>query len=179
AQRERRRDELARLEADDDPGVGRAARRTALVAMGGLWTVAPLLADVIDPAALPRTLRYLMPAGLLVLALAVWYRARASLAKTAINRRFLVALLAGFCAHMVHLLTVQIAALPPRSELAMGMVSFGAIGAVLAHTAERRLWPIVPLYWVGAVAAAGLRDHSALVLSFCNLLLTLFVLTIW
>ena len=61
----------------------------------------------------------------------------------------------------------------------MSMVSFGAIGAVLAHTADRRLWPLLPLYWLGALAAALQRDMSAYILSGCNLVLTLYLFAIW
>jgi hypothetical protein len=59
------------------------------------------------------------------------------------------------------------------------MVSFGAIAAVLAYTADRRLWPVVALYWLGAIVAASRREQSAYVLSLCNLLLTLYLFAIW
>jgi serine/threonine-protein kinase len=173
------REELTRLQRELDPGIGRPARRAAMVAMGVLWTFAPLLAEIVDPSAAPAVVSYLMPAGLLALALVVWYAARESLAKTAINRRFLIAMLVGFCAHMVHVLLVQLAVLPAKAELAMGMVSFGAIAAVLAYTAERRLWPLVPLYWGGALLAGGFREQSPYVLSACNLALTIYMLAIW
>jgi hypothetical protein len=179
ALQQRRREDLERLEAELDPRLGRGARRAAMVAMGVAWTAAPMLANHIDPSALPRSFNYASPVVLLLVALAVWYRARASLAKTAINRRFLVAMLVGFCAHMIHVLVVQLGGLPLKTELAMGMVSFGAIAAVLAYTAERRLWPVVPIYWAGAIAAGLWRDHSAYVLSFANLVLTLYMLAIW
>ncbi len=179
AERERERQELERLQRDVDPGIGRAARRAAVVAMGIVWTFAPLLANVVDPTSVPRLVNFVSPVVLLLLALAVWYRARSALNITAINRRFLIAMLVGFCAHMVHVLVTQLMELPPRSELAMGMVSFGAIVAVLAYTAERRLWPLVPVYWLGALAGAAFRDHSAYVLSGCNLLLTAYMFAIW
>ena len=181
AQREeqRRRAEIEAMRRENDPRVGRGARRAALGAMGLLWTVAPLLADVVDPTKTPAYTHYLGPALLLTLAGAVWYLARQSLAVTTINRRFLVAMLAGFCAHMVHLLVVELGGLPVRSEIAQGMVSFGAITAGLAYTAERRLWPLAPLYWVGALVAGAFRDQSAWVLSGTNLVLTVYLFAIW
>lgn len=175
----RERGELERLQRDLDPSVGVGARRLAMVAMGVVWTFAPLLANVVDPQTTPEIVNYLSPIVLFTLAVGVWYAARDKLAKTAINRRFLVAMLVGFCAHMVHLLVVALADLAPKTELAMGMVSFGAIAAVLAHTAEKRLWPLVPIYWVGALGAAASVSHAAYVLSGCNLVLTLYMLTIW
>ena len=60
----------------------------------------------------------------------------------------------------------------------MSMVSFGAIGAILAHTADRRLWPLMPLYWLGDLAAALQRDMSAYILSGQNLVLTLYLFAI-
>lgn len=175
----RERGELERLQRDLDPTVGIGARRFALVAMGVLWTFAPLLANVVDPATTPAIVNHVSPIVLFTLAVGVWYAARDKLAKTAINRRFLVAMLVGFCAHMVHLLVVALAGLAPKTELAMGMVSFGAIAAVLAYTADKRLWPLVPVYWLGALGAAASVDHAAYVLSGCNLVLTLYMLAIW
>ncbi len=173
------RGELERLQRDLDPSIGAGARRFAAVGMGALWTVAPLLANVIDPASTPVVVSYVSPLVLLTVALGVWYAAREQLAETAINRRILVAMLVGFCAHMVHLLVVAAAGLAPKTELPMGMVSFGAIAAVLAYTAEKRLWPSVPLYWLGALGAAASVEHAAYVLSACNLVLTLYMLAIW
>jgi serine/threonine protein kinase len=179
AKQRQQRDQLERLKHDVDPRIGRGTRRLALVAMGIAWTVAPLSANYVDPAATSDVVNYGSPIVLLLAAVLVWYRARASLVKTAINRRFLVAMLVGFCAHMVHVLVTQLASLPHKTELSMGMVSFGAILAVLSYTAEKRMWPLVPVYWLGALVSAPLRDHSAYVLSFCNLLLTVFMFKIW
>ena len=166
-----KRRELLELEQQMDPRIGAGTRRAAFVAMGVVWTLAPLSANVMDVRAMPLVVSYLSPVVLLALALLVWWRARNALGKTAINRRFVVALLVGFCAHMVHVLSVQLAGLPARSELAMGMVSFGAIVAILAHTADSKLWPMVPLYWGGAVVGALFREQSAYVLAGCNLVL--------
>jgi serine/threonine-protein kinase len=176
---EQRRAEFESMRRENDPGVGRGARRAALGLMGLLWTVAPLLADVVDPTTTPAWVHYLGPATLLAIASGVWYGARESLAQTTINRRFLVSMLAGFCAHMVHILAVELGGLPVRSELAQGMVSFGAITAVLAYTAERRLWPLAPVYWLGALVAAAFRDVGSWVLAGANLILTVYLFAIW
>lgn len=178
AQREKQA-ELERLQRDLDPRIGVGTRRIAMVAMGAVWTFAPLLANVIDPAKTPMIVNYVSPVVLLTLALGVWYAARDKLSQTAINRRFLIAMLVGFCAHMVHLLVVALAGLAPKTELSMGMVSFGAIAAILAYTAEKRLWPLVPVYWLGALVAAAKVSHAAYVLSGCNLILTLYMFAIW
>ncbi|MCA9618109.1 MAG: serine/threonine protein kinase [Myxococcales bacterium] len=175
----KKEEELERLRRDIDPGVGRNTRRAAMVAMGALWTCAPLLANVVDPTKAPLVINYVSPVVLLLIALGVWYYARDKLSQTAINRRFLVAMLVGFCAHMVHLLVVALADLPHKTELAMGMVSFGAILAILAHTAEKRLWPLVPVYWLGALVGAQDLSTSAYVLAGCNLLLTSYMFAIW
>ncbi len=174
-----RREELERLEADLDPTIGRRVRRIAMVAMGVVWTFAPLTANVVDPRQMPRVFNLASPVVLLVLGLGVWWRTREALNKTAINRRFIVAMLVGFCAHMINVLVVNLAGLPLRSELPVGMVTFGTIVAVLAYTAERRFWPLVPVYWIGALVGAVYRLESAYVLSVCNLLLTLYMFAIW
>jgi serine/threonine-protein kinase len=170
----RRRADLEHLERDLDLRIGRGARRAVSVGMGVLWIFAPLLANLSET---PRV--SLLVTGLLVvLALLLWLRAR-ELKATAINRRIFVAILVGFGAHGMHLVANRLAGHEPQAELAMSMVSFGAIGAVLAHTADRRLWPLLPLYWLGALAAALQRDMSAYILSGCNLVLTLYLFAIW
>jgi serine/threonine-protein kinase len=179
AAEQHKRAELTRLQRDLDPRIGRRTRRAVSVGMGVVWTLAPLLTNLVEPAHTASVVTLVPPVLLLLLAIGLWIGARESLSQTAINRRIMVAILVGFCAHMVHVLATQLAGLPPHSELAMGMVSFGAITAILAHTAESRLWPLVPLYWLGALAAAVRRNESAYILSGCNLLLTLYLFGIW
>jgi eukaryotic-like serine/threonine-protein kinase len=179
ADEERRIAELERLQQDLDPRIGRGVRRGVTVAMGALWTLTPLLANYVDPTKTPPAIAYSFPAGLFVLAVVLWIWKRDSLGKTAVNRRLLVAILIGFCAHMLHVLATQLGALPAHSELAMGMVTFGAIIAVVAQTVDRRFWPMVPVYWAGALAAAPLREAAAYILSGCNLFLTIYFFAIW
>jgi serine/threonine-protein kinase len=176
---ERRIAGLEKLERDLDPGIGRGARRGLTVAMGALWTLTPLLANYADPANTPPAVTFGMPVGLLVLAVVLWAWKRNALGKTAVNRRLLVAMLVGFCAHMLHVLATQLGALPPLAELPAGMVTFGAIIAVIANSVDRRFWPMVPIYWCGALAAGAFRDAGAYILSGCNLILTIYFFAIW
>jgi serine/threonine-protein kinase len=171
--------ELEKLQRELDPKVGQRTRRIVSVVLGVSWTLAPLSINYMDSDATPWVNTTVVPVLLLGFAILMWFLARAPLAETAINRRVMLTIVIGVCATFLQVIVSQLEGLPPRSEIAMNMVTAGAILALVASSLERKLWAMVPVYWIGGLVGAVWRDNAAWVLSGCNLVLTVYVFAIW
>ncbi|HZO12811.1 MAG TPA: serine/threonine-protein kinase, partial [Polyangiaceae bacterium] len=178
ARDQKRLAELSKLERELDPKVGQHTRRIVGVILGASWTLAPLSLNYVDPSA-AKAMTSVVGVALLVLAIVIWYLARAPMAETAVNRRIMMAIVIGMAATLTQAVVSQLSGLPPRSEVAMNMVTAGAILALMAAMVERKLWPMAPVYWVGGLLGATWRDGSPWLLSACNLALTIYVFAIW
>ncbi|MCB9540079.1 MAG: serine/threonine protein kinase [Myxococcales bacterium] len=170
---------LERLRADLDPLTGQRTRTFFMVVMGGIWTASPVARQWIDQG--PPTYRTAIGGPLVFLAVAAgltWW-GRASMMRTAVNRRLLAAMFTCLAGLVVNDLVNRALGVPASVSLGQHIAVTGLTLTLIVATIDRRLWPAAAASWAAYALTGVLPDHVHLLMAVANGLLTINGIWVW
>jgi serine/threonine-protein kinase len=172
---------LASMARDLDMRTGRNVRLWSSVAFGIVWTFLPWIGFLMergDPNA-DQIWPFVSSTLMLLVAVGVWFRYREALGRTAINRvlvRSVGVVLAAQIALFAMTFKLRVSYEATRVIV---LLLYAACSAMVAATAERRLWPTPAAYFAVAMIATIWPVLAWPVESIANLALTVNVLVVW
>jgi serine/threonine-protein kinase len=172
---------LRRLAASLDPDVGRRTRVLVGAGLGAFWTLAPLAAHFLTNAG--RSYSFTDALGLgtavLVVGVAVAYRARKALFATAINRRLVASFALVMLIEIGNDLWGHAAGRTPAEVLALDAFLYFVMSSSLVIHFTPALAPAALGYGVTFVVASLRPELAWLAIAAGNLLLTLNAVWVW
>jgi serine/threonine-protein kinase len=173
---------LRATQRDYDPSLGRRTRWVVSVIFGTVWTIVPLLlwwandAGVLESSHLGHLIANLL---LCAFGAALFYWARASMTRTAINRGIVGVMTAAFIAQILVSIGCWIARVPTNLVLVMYMAVWtGTAGAAVA-TIESRLWPTMVSFGLCFLAGTYAPEYRHLLAAIGNAVLSANATFLW
>ncbi len=167
---------------DYDPSVGRRTRWFVSVIFGVVWTVVPLVLwyvgsfGVLTGSHLGHILTNIL---LCVFGGGLFYWARDSMTRTAINRGIVGVMTAAFIAQILVSIGAWIADLPSSLVLVLYFAVWTGVAGAAVATIEARLWPSVVAFGACFLAGMSAPEYRHLLASFGNAVLAINTTFLW
>ncbi len=167
---------------DYDPMVGRRTRWFVSVIFGAVWTIVPIGLWFVDDMGLLTSshLNHVLTNLLLcVFGGALFYWARDSMTRTAINRGIVGVMTAAFIAQILLSVGAWIADLPSTLVLVLYFAVWTGVAGAAVATIEARLWPSMVAFGACFLAGMAAPEYRHLLASFGNAVLAINTTFLW
>jgi serine/threonine-protein kinase len=175
-------DALRATSRDYDPSVGRRTRWFVSVIFGVVWTIVPLVLwyvgrfGILTSSHLGHILANIL---LCVFGGGLFYWARDSMTRTAINRGIVGVMTAAFIAQILVSIGAWIADLPSSLVLVLYFAVWTGVAGAAVATIDARLWPSVVAFGACFLAGMSAPEHRQLLASFGNAVLAINTTFLW
>lgn len=180
----RRLEKLSALEAEHDPNVGRRTRLFVAMTLSGVGIALPIVVTLghfcLPQYDTPTAFGALVQNGVLAaVASGLVYWARDSLGRSKLNRNIAASAIAGFVFQLLLVPGCVVLGLGMKLHVAMTLLSWAALMAVVAITSEAKfVWPAL-VYFVGFFVAARVPEFRYVAFAVGNVSSLVVIVSAW
>lgn len=167
---------------DYDPSLGRRTRWVVSVIFGSVWTIVPLMMWFAGEQGLVTSTHLghvLTNIALCVFGGGLFYWARESMTRTAINRGLVGVMTAAFIAQILVSVGTWIAGIPTHFVLVFYFAVWTGVAGAAVATIEGRLWPTMVVFGVCFLVGTYAPEYRHLLASLGNAVLALNATFLW
>ncbi|MBX7193231.1 MAG: serine/threonine protein kinase [Sandaracinaceae bacterium] len=175
-------EELRATQRDYDPSLGRRTRWFVSVVFGTVWTIVPIglyalqRADLVASTHLGHVVTNIL---LCIFGAGLFYWARESMTRTAINRGIVGVMTAAIIAQILVSVGCWIADIPTNLVLVLYFAVWTGVAGAAVATIEARLWPSMVVFGACFLAGTYAPEYRHLLASLGNAVLALNTTFLW